>query len=171
MTMSQVEVAPSMTDQVRRAMSLVCTPVAVITAFDGFPHGTTVGAFASLSHDPAMVLVSLKRDSDVLNLLSSTGTFGLNVLSSTQANVAMRFARKGRDSFEGLQWEPESGSPRLSDVAVWAACRVVSIVDGGDHRIVMAEVTKVQTSNRDPLTYHARAFGTHFSLDASDPQF
>src|SRR4051812_47150351 len=99
----------------REVMAGVCTPVSVVTAMaDGIPHGTTVSAFASLSMDPPMVLVSLDRSSDLLAVVRTAGRFGLNVLSSSQSTLALRFARKGGvGKFAGVRWDIEAGVPRL----------------------------------------------------------
>lgn len=84
-------------DAFRAAMAAVCTPVSVVTTMeDGLPYGTTVSAFTSLSLEPPMLLVSLDRNSDLLAMIRRTGRFGLNVLASSQPELAMNFARKGR---------------------------------------------------------------------------
>src|SRR5579871_3916094 len=91
----------------RTAMASVCTPVSVVTTLaDGLPYGTTVSAFASLSMEPPMVLVSLDLGSDLLALVRQTGRFGLNVLASSQTALALNFARKGgAGKFAGVAWE------------------------------------------------------------------
>lgn len=70
----------------RETKAVVCTPVAVITTRrHDLPYGTTVSAFAALSMDPPMVLVALDRNSQLLEIVRATGTFGVNVLGSDQA--------------------------------------------------------------------------------------
>jgi flavin reductase (DIM6/NTAB) family NADH-FMN oxidoreductase RutF len=108
-----------------------------------------------------MILVSLDQHSELLTRLTSTRRFGLNVLSRGQFDLAMRFARKGHDAFDGLVWHEESGCPRFEGAAVWLSCRVADIVDGGDHRVVLGDVAQVHIADTEPLTYHARVFGTH----------
>lgn len=149
----------------RQAMARVCTPVAVVTTFDDGPHGTTVSAFASLSLHPPMVMVSLDRTSELLRRLSGTGRFGVNVLSSAQSDLASRLARKGSDSFAGFPWHEESGCPRFEGAVAWLGCRVANLVEGGDHRVVLADVLSVRVADAEPLTYHARAFGTHAPIE------
>jgi flavin reductase (DIM6/NTAB) family NADH-FMN oxidoreductase RutF len=154
-------------DAFREVMSSVCTPVSVVTALDGDrPHGTTVSAFNSLSLDPPMVLVALDKGSDLLALVRRTGRFGLNVLSSTQSELALRFARKGEAKFEGVGWQPEEGVPRLPGAGGFLACLTDQIVDGGDHVVVMGHVLIADQRSVSPLTYHGRAFGTHAALEA-----
>ncbi|WP_224389996.1 flavin reductase family protein [Pseudonocardia sp. ICBG1293] len=146
----------------RTAMAGVCTPVSVITSVaDGRPHGTTVSAFTSLSMSPPMVLVSLDAGSDLLALVRRTGTFGVNVLGVGQAGLALRFARKGADGFDDVTWSEQGGAARLAGSAAWVGCRVARIHDGGDHLVVLGDVLTVASSDLDPLTYHARTFGTH----------
>jgi flavin reductase (DIM6/NTAB) family NADH-FMN oxidoreductase RutF len=150
----------------RETMAAVCTPVTVITAIrSGQPFGTTVSAFASLSLDPPMVLVSLGRTSDLLGVIREVGEFGVNVLSSHQAPTAVRFATKGGSAkFNGVRWHAEAGVPRLPGGCCFLLCTVARLVDGGDHIIVLGEVAAADSTADAPLTYHSRTFGTHTIL-------
>jgi flavin reductase (DIM6/NTAB) family NADH-FMN oxidoreductase RutF len=153
----------------RQAMAGVCTPVSVVTAMDGDrPHGTTVSAFASLSMNPPMVLVSLDRGSGLLRLLRPGAGFGVNILAGHQSELALAFARKGVGKFEGVPWQCDHGLPRLGAVCGWLACTVADLVTGGDHVIALGAVRVAESFPGSPLTYHAREFGTHrpFSLAA-----
>jgi flavin reductase (DIM6/NTAB) family NADH-FMN oxidoreductase RutF len=144
----------------RDVMAAVCTPVAVVTSVRaGVPHGTTVSAFASLSMNPPMVLVSLDRGSDLLTMVRETGRFGINVLGSDQADLALRFARKdGPAKFEGVPWELRAEVPRLPDVVGFAGCTVADLVPGGDHVIVLGDVVATELAAGPPLVYHGRMF-------------
>ena len=90
-------------EEFRAVMAGVATPVSVVTTLtDGHPHGTTVSAFASLSMSPPMVLVSLDRGLGAARPARASGSvFGVNVLGSEQAPLALAFARKGPDKFTG----------------------------------------------------------------------
>lgn len=150
----------------KEVMAGVCTPVSVVTAFDGDrPHGTTVSAFTSLSMNPPMVLVALDRSSDLLQLVRASGWFGVNVLSDEQAGLATCFAGKGAAKFDHVPWHEASGAPRLDDVPGWLACSVERLVDGGDHVIVLGAIGAAERRPAAPLTYHDRAFGTHRALE------
>lgn len=153
----------------REVMAGVATPVAVITAlYDGLPHGTTVSAFASLSMDPPMVLVSLDRCSDLLARVQRTMRFGVNVLGAGQADLALAFARKGgAGKFDGIDWHTDTDLPRLPGAPGWLACDVSMLVDGGDHVIALGTVVAAECLDAPPLTYHARAFGTHAALEGA----
>ncbi|WP_433045938.1 flavin reductase family protein [Dactylosporangium sp. CS-033363] len=152
-------------DAFREAMAEVCGPVTVVTAMeDGRPHGTTVSAFTSLSLDPPLVTVALDRRSDLLAMVTRTGSLAVNVLGAHQEAVARRFARKGDDKFDGIAWEPHHGLPLLPGTVVWLGCTVLPFMDGGDHVIVVARVDRVRTMPGRPLLYHRRQFGTHVTL-------
>jgi flavin reductase (DIM6/NTAB) family NADH-FMN oxidoreductase RutF len=150
----------------REAMASVCTPVSVVTTLtDGLPYGTTVSAFASLSMQPPMVLVSLDLGSDLLSLVRQTGRFGLNVLSSSQTGLALNFARKGGTAkFTDVPWEVAAAVPRIPEAAGFVACTVDQVVAGGDHAVVFGHVVMAVSADSLPLTYRARVFGTHAPL-------
>lgn len=146
----------------RAAMAGVCTPVSIVTTVEaGRPHGTTVSAFASLSMSPPMVLVSLDNGSDLLAMVQRTGVFGLNVLGAGQSALALRFAKKGPEKFGLTDWSDERGAARLDGVASWVVCTVGQIVEGGDHQVLLGDVVAAEVTDAEPLTYHARTFGTH----------
>ncbi len=150
------------TAEFRDVMASVCTPVTVVTALDGArPHGTTVSAFASLSVSPPMVLVALDRGSDLLAVVREYGRFGINVLGRSHSDLALTFARKGTDKFDGTGWTLSEGVPRIDGVPGWVACSVAELVDGGDHVVVLGNVEHADRTDHPPLTYHRRTFGTH----------
>ncbi|MGV0795000.1 flavin reductase family protein [Mycolicibacterium sp. XJ1819] len=159
-----------MIESFRDLMACVCGPVCVVvTALaEEAPHGTTVSAFTSLSLNPPMVLVALDTESQLLAILRSAGRFSVNILGTRQADLARRFAVKGRDDFAGVGWSLECDVPRLDGVHGWLACEVDALVPGGDHVVVLGKVLAADAADAtrsEPLTYHRRTFGTHASIE------
>ncbi len=149
------------TETFREALASVCTPVSVVTSHrDGHPHGTTVSAFCSLSLEPPLVLVSLARTSDLLAIVTESRVFGINVLSDGQQELAVNFARKGPDKFDGVAWELDRGVPRILGAATWLVCRLEQLHEGGDHLIAVGEVQHAESGPGNPLLYRYREFGT-----------
>src|SRR5256885_8823618 len=98
----------------RVAMSQVATPVVVVTTIsEERPHGTTVGAFTSLSLDPPMISVALDRQSELLAKLRDAERVGVNVLASDQKVLAANFSKKSPDKFASVDWRPDAGLPPL----------------------------------------------------------
>lgn len=154
--------------QFREAMAGVATPVSIVTTLcDGRPHGSTVSAFLSLSMEPALLLVSLHKQSKLLDLIRTSNRFGLNVLGVGQRDIAAAFAKRADDKFNGVRWQSRQGVPRLYDVSGWVACVVDDVIDAGDHRIIIGNVIEADSADRPPLTYHRRVFGTHTTLTAA----
>jgi flavin reductase (DIM6/NTAB) family NADH-FMN oxidoreductase RutF len=152
-----------MRDQVfRDLMAAVCAPVTVVTAADSDgPHGTTVSAFASLSLQPPLVTVALDRRSALLARVLATRRLGVNVLSSADDELAVRFARSGSDRFAGVGWRLAQGLPRLDCAAGWAACELEQVIEGGDHLLLIGLVVHAESRPVAPLVYGHRTFGTH----------
>jgi flavin reductase (DIM6/NTAB) family NADH-FMN oxidoreductase RutF len=145
----------------RVAMSQVATPVVVVTTLSQeAPHGTTVGAFTSLSLDPPMISVALDRQSDLLAKLRGAERFGVNVLANDQEALATAFSKKGPDKFASIDWRLDAGLPRLPGCALWLVCRTDEFLDGGDHVVVLGSTEHVEVDRRLPLVYHDRAFST-----------
>ncbi len=151
----------------REVLASVCTPVTVVTSHhQGRPHGTTVSAFCSLSLEPPMVLVSLDARSDLLAMVSESRVFGVNVLSDGQERLAVNFARKGPDKFEGVEWELHLGVPRISGAATWIVCTLEQLYEGGDHLVAIGLVEHAEIAPADPLLYRNRTFGTMAPIDS-----
>jgi flavin reductase (DIM6/NTAB) family NADH-FMN oxidoreductase RutF len=145
----------------REALAGVCTPVSVVTSHrEGHPHGTTVSAFCSLSLEPPMVLVSLARSSDLLAIVTESRVFGVNVLNHGQQQLAVNFARKGADKFDGVEWRLDRGVPRISGAATWLVCKLEQLHEGGDHLIAVGLVEHAESGLGNPLLHRRREFGT-----------
>ena len=158
--MSQID--PVVEKNFRAAMSHVAAPVSIVTSLvDGTPWGTTVSAFASLSMDPPMLLISLQHDSGLLARIAEGSILGVNVLSSTQSEPALSFARKDQDRFTSTPWTLVEGAPQLDDIHAYVAVKVAQLVTGGDHVVLFCDVIDAATFETQPLTYHRRLFGTH----------
>lgn len=153
-------------DAFREAMATVCSPVSVVTVLcAGEAYGTTVSAFTSLSLDPPMVLLAMDLESRSFQALSSTGIFGLNVLSDRQVPEALAFARKGGpEKFEDTAWQVEQGVPRLLEAPAFLVCELSQSVRGGDHMVLLARVRWAESREDFPLTYYKRTFGTHHAV-------
>lgn len=146
-------------DAFKGAMGAIATPVSIVTAFADEAHGTTVSAFMSLSLDPTMVLVSLQETSNLLDVLRRSKRFGVNVLAHDQAEIATRFATRGLDRWEGVEWDLCNEVPRLAGNASFVACSVFQVISAGDHLVITGLVDHAENTQRPGLVYQHRTFG------------
>lgn len=138
-------------DDFRKASGLWATGVSIVTTADddGKPYGLTMNSVTSLSLDPPLYVVNLDKGSDTLKVLENGGAFCINVLASEQQELSNRFAKKGDNKFEGVDFDAGfSGTPCITGALMSIQCSVEGIHEGGDHKIVVGRVEQIV--QRDP---------------------
>ena len=152
--------------ELRTAVGSFPSGVTVVTTqSEGMDIGLTVSAFASLSLEPAMVVVCIENKSKSLPHLAVGREIGISVLASDQLELAVQFARHVDDRFEGVEIERrgEIGVPFISGAAAWFLGVVDSWYEGGDHTIVTVLIRECKSSEiRIPLLYKSGRLGIHF---------
>lgn len=154
-------------DEFRAALSRLAAGVVLITAHDpedgpqGEDVGMTATAFLSVSLDPPLVMVSVRNDSRMDDLLELQPLWAVSVLSGHQRQIAGRFAMKGRISdrllFADIPFVrgEASGAPLIGGALATLECRTEQRVVAGDHTLVIARVltSSVPVEDDEPLTY------------------
>ena len=138
------------------AMSHFASGVTIVTTeHAGERYGMTVASFASLSLRPPLVLVCLENTARTYQAVTATRVFGVSILARTQEELSGRFAsRKIDDKFSGVATRRgELGVPLIEGAICTLECRVHSLLQEGDHTIVVGEVVDTQTSEAPPLLY------------------
>jgi flavin reductase (DIM6/NTAB) family NADH-FMN oxidoreductase RutF len=148
--------------RLRRVLSRYPTGVTVV----GTRHvpsgvcGLTVNAFTSVSLEPPMVLVCVDRSSNTHACIEVAGEFSVSVLSAEQAALAVRFAQKRDDKFDGVLHRLSAGGlPLMEGAAAWVEARVEEELSGGDHTIFLAHVLRAESGDAPPLVFHGGAYG------------
>ncbi len=141
----------------RRVLGHVPTGVTIITAMhNGDPAGLAVGTFFSVSLEPPIVGFCAAKTSTSFPKVASAGSFCANVLAAEQESISRVFASTGADKFRGLGWRaaPDSGSPMLTEALAWIDCSISSVVDAGDHVIVLGDVLHLEAAQAGgPLVF------------------
>ncbi len=146
----------------RKASGQWATGVSIVTTVDpaGVPFGLTMNSVTSLSLEPPLYLVNVDNGSDTLPPMLASRTFCINVLGEDQEDLSNRFAKKGTDKFDDVDYTPgpETGAPRLAASLMSIDCRITTVHEGGDHQIVIGEVVEIVTDGNDgprkPLLYY-----------------
>lgn len=135
--------------------------VTTVISKDGMPHGVTVSSFTSVSLDPPLVLVCIDHRSQIQDDLCVDQCFGVNILNQEQQELSRRFARNWADRFAGVEWySGRAGVPVLNDATAVFECQIVTKVPAGDHVVIVGRVLYTSTSERLPLLYLRRSYGT-----------
>ncbi|MEU4173130.1 flavin reductase [Streptomyces sp. NPDC026665] len=146
---AQVAERATDTHHFRSVLGHYPTGVVAVTAIgsDGRPTGMVVGTFSAVSLEPPLVSFMPSRGSASFKALLESEHFCINVLGDHQEQVCRAFAAKGAtDKFAGLRWRPAaSGSPILENVVAWIDCDRQSIIEAGDHYIVLGAVRDLDT--------------------------
>jgi len=150
----------------RAAIGQFATGVTIVTSLDGDqPVGITVNAFASVSLDPALVMIALDHRRFIVPFLEVSGRYAVNVLAEDQQWLSDCFAganvTPGRGAFCGASWRPgQTGLPLLAGAAAAIECRVAERIPLGDHLVFVGAVEAVTLQEPDapPLLYHRRRY-------------
>jgi len=146
----------------RRALGHVPTSVAVVTASDAQGRvGMTVGSFTSISLDPPLVGFFADTGSATLARVQAAGAFCVNVLTDSQNQLCRTFASRAEDRFAGVDVLPASAAtddlaaphraaPHLADAMAWVDCQVESVVEIGDHAVVVGRVSGLEVASGNP---------------------
>jgi flavin reductase (DIM6/NTAB) family NADH-FMN oxidoreductase RutF len=134
----------------RNALGWFATGVTVITtrSAEGELIGFTANSFTSVSLDPPLVLFSLNRQAQSLPIFEGCAHFAVNILAEHQAELSSRFATASHEKWQGVAVETwENGCPILADALANFECAVHAVHEGGDHRIFLGRVLRMQARN------------------------
>lgn len=124
---------------------------------DGY-HAMTANAFMSISLDPPLIAVSVGRKARMNEHLREGARLGINVLSQTQQAVALHFGGRPDPALQfDVEWE--QGVPVLAGSAGTLVAEVERIHEAGDHRIFIAQLTRLNWSDEAPLLFWGGRFG------------
>lgn len=138
----------------RNAMSKFATGITVVTTeVDGIVNGMTVNAFMSVSLEPQLVLVSIDKKAETLQLLKKAKKYAVSILNKDQETESMMFSGQMAGK-QDVEFERLNGLPVVKDALVTLTCRVVDEHEAGDHILFIGEVTDLQIKDEDPLLYY-----------------
>jgi flavin reductase (DIM6/NTAB) family NADH-FMN oxidoreductase RutF len=137
-------------------MGRFATGISVITCRDGAGglHGMTANSLTSVSLAPPMLLICVDHNAALRAPLLDIGSFTVNILEQHQEALSRRFSGKHEDRFDGVGFTTgQLGHPVLDGVMAHAECVIESVVEAGDHSIVIARVIAGAAQDGRPLLY------------------
>ena len=120
-------------------------------------NGLTVSWMSQVSFNPPMLMVAVDKLHYSLDLLRSTKNFCVNLLGHDQTVLAGRFAKQATTAEDKLadvaQRTADSGAAILTEAVAYFDCEVASMLEAGDHMVVIGRVEDAAMLNdRAPLT-------------------
>ena len=105
-----------------------------------------VGNWATqVSFSPALVAVSIERDSRMRQFIETSGFFSINLLPSKRTELAKTFLKPreaSANSINGRKFaRAKNGTPFLHDALSSIECKVIQMYPTGDHVTFIGEIS------------------------------
>lgn len=137
--------------------------VTVVTTVDANnqPIGLTANSFVSVSIDPLLILWCIDKKSSSYEAFDHSDYFTVNILAADQGDICWAFAsRTEPDRFSKCSWElSENNVPIIKDAFANLECKKHSVVDAGDHYILIGQVVNIQKTEKEAMLYYKRNLG------------
>ncbi|WP_082905238.1 MULTISPECIES: flavin reductase family protein [Marinobacter] len=141
-----------------QTMRQLASGVAVITAeSDGQLHAMTATSFTSVSAEPPLALVCVKRGSNTDQLVAKAGRIGISLLCESQRKISNRYAWKNpdRDRFDDLDTRRcPGGALVFNNCAAVMEAVVTESYEAGDHTLYIVQIDYASVDEEiRPLLY------------------
>ena len=159
----------------REVLGRFATGVTVVTVralATGDVRGMTANAFMSVSLEPPLVLVSVRRDARMHDLLHESGRYGVSLLGERLKREARRFAGMPVAAYEpATTFDERSGTPILRDALAWLVVTVVDEHAAGDHTLFIGEIVDLAAGHPSerPLGFYRSSFAEVSVLEGHGP--
>ena len=111
---------------------------------------STITWASQASFEPPMISVCIKRNSASYEIVKKRGEFILHLLGDNQKELASTFFKPTvfeNEKLNGKEFSLANNLPLLKDIPAYIQCKVVEILDNGDHPLFLAEVVDAKINN------------------------
>lgn len=146
-------------EAIGRALGMIPSGIFVVTARRDAVRAAYVGSWIQqAAFEPPSITIAMNKQRPLLSLLSNGSGIGVNILGRGQSALYARFEpgfALTEDPFAGVATQTLiTGVPLLCETLAYLDCRVKSLIDAGDHTIVLAEVLAGGAQpDGEPMTY------------------
>ena len=128
-----------------QALGMIPSGIFVVTAARDSVRAAYVGSWIQqAAFEPPSITIAMNQQRPLLSLLEPGRGIGVNILGRRQAPLYARFERGfslNEDPFVGVEFDTAvTGAPLLREAFAYLDCRIRTMVDAGDHRLILAEV-------------------------------
>ncbi|MGH7067305.1 MAG: flavin reductase family protein [Acetobacteraceae bacterium] len=135
-------------DAKKSVLRMIPYGIYVLTALDGKGGvaAATVNWVTQTAFQPPLIVVGVKADSGACAIVKDIGKFVLNMLGKNGKGMAFTFFKPAALAGQQISGQAfhagANGQPILEGAIGAVECSVKTIVEQGDHHIVVAEVTE-----------------------------
>ena len=120
--------------------------------------GMTANAFMSVSLDPPLALVSVRRKARFTAAVGRGDRFGINFLLENQQALSNHFGGRPEAGLAS-PFEDHLGTPLIRDSLAQLVLRTVDVHEAGDHLLYVGQVEHMALGQeRKPLVFYSGAY-------------
>ena len=133
-------------DHKKIALRMIPYGLYIITSVSdkGEIAASTIDWLTQTSYKPPLIAAGIKIDSSAFKIINQSKHFALNILTKGQQNLAVSFFKKvtlENNLINGHKFHTDlTGSPILDDITSYIECKLIEIVNIGDHSVFIGEV-------------------------------
>ena len=164
--------APAPSDHLKatvgKALGRIPSGVFILTARNGSESSAMMVSWAQqAAFDPPAVSIAMHKDRPIRQLIRASGRLALAVIADGDHTLMRKYARgvpPGQDPFEGVPvLHTPAGLAVPSAALAWLEGRVIQTCDfGGDHELMVAQVTDGAILREGASFTHLRGNGFHY---------
>jgi len=128
--------------------------------------GATVTWFTQSSFEPPLVTMAVKADSRLYTAIQTNKKLIISLVNKGDKDLAGAFFKPGgweADQFGGFSATPHKlGGAILDASPAWLACQVNSIVEEGDHHVIIVQVVDTGITNKEAQAMCLSETGWHY---------
>jgi 3-hydroxy-9,10-secoandrosta-1,3,5(10)-triene-9,17-dione monooxygenase reductase component len=142
-----------------RALGMIPSGIFVVTTAREAVRAAYVGSWIQqAAFEPPSITIAMNQQRPLLTLLEPGRGIGVNILGRRQAALYDRFERGfslDEDPFVGMEIITViTGAPLLREAFAYVDCRIRTMLDAGDHMVILAEVLAgAMQQPGEPMTY------------------
>jgi len=161
-------VSDEIRNTIGKALGRVPSGVFILTARSGNESTAMLASWVQqVAFEPPAVAVSIAKDRPVGKMIRESGLLALSVIGEGDTTLMKRYARgvkAGEDAFAGMKTSrTPTGLIVMNDSIAWLESRVINVCDfGGDHELIIAQVTAGQLLREGSAFMHQRGSGFHY---------
>ena len=151
----------------KKTLRMIPYGLFILTAKNGDDiAAATVNWVTQSSFKPPLVAVGIKCDSHPYTTVKEAKQFAINVLGAEQKDLAQAFFMTVKP--EGKKLGPVSfrsgttGAPVLNETPAYWECKLVDVVEQGDHHLFIGEVVEAGVNDPDDKSLLMRDTGWNY---------